>query len=108
MVVLPSNRLLDLLKLRTALGTEEVRIEDEREFMQLFPDCEAGAMPPLGSLYQVASYVDQSLLEAPEIIFNAGTHRESLRISTDAFKRISDAEVGDYAAPAGVRLEEAS
>jgi Ala-tRNA(Pro) deacylase len=31
------------------------------EFSSLLPDCELGAMPPLGELYDLPVYVDESL-----------------------------------------------
>ena len=96
MFVVPSHHTLDLLKLKTALGTENIRIEEEREFQELFPDCEVGAMPPLGKLYHLPCFVDQSLKEGDSVTFNAGTHRESIQISTEDFLRIVKAQVGDF------------
>ena len=96
MVVVPSNRIVDLLKLSAALGTQDVRIEDEKEFKDLFPDCEAGAMPPFGKIYGIACYVDKSLSEEKELYFNAGNHWETLKVSTEDFLKVSKAVVGDY------------
>ncbi len=96
MVVVPSNRTVDLLKLSTALGTNNVRIEEEKEFKDLFPDCEPGAMPPFAKLYGLPCYVDKSLCGENEISFNAGNHLETLKIYTLDFLRVSKAIAGDF------------
>jgi Ala-tRNA(Pro) deacylase len=96
MVVIPSCNTVDLLKLSVGCGSSDIRVEDEKEFEDLFPDCETGAMPPFGKLYHLPCFVDESLKEVPEIIFRACTHRESLRIATEDFLRIVKAESGDF------------
>jgi prolyl-tRNA editing enzyme YbaK/EbsC (Cys-tRNA(Pro) deacylase) len=40
---------------------EQVRLASEWEFATAFSDCEAGAMPPFGNLYDVPMFVDGAL-----------------------------------------------
>ena len=96
MVVLPSTRNVDLLKLSSALGKLDVRIEDEVEFKDLFPDCETGAMPPFGKVYGVPCYADERLCEGDDLYFNAGNHRETIQVSTADFFRVAKAIKGDF------------
>ena len=96
MVVLPSNRTVDLLKFSAPLATNDVRVAEECEFRNLFPDCEPGAMPPFGHMYGIPCYADNSLWEEDELFFNAGNHRETLSISTAHFFRIAKAISGDF------------
>jgi Ala-tRNA(Pro) deacylase len=77
MAVVPGNRMVDLEKAAATLDFEDVRLADEREFSPAFPDCEVGAEPPFGALYEIPTVVDSSL-EGPRITFNAGTHEESI------------------------------
>ena len=51
-IVIPASRLVDLHEVRTTLGFSQVRLATENELGTLFPDCEIGAMPPLGPLYE--------------------------------------------------------
>ena len=103
MVVVPAHCRVDLLKLGAALWIEDgLSIEREDEFADLFPDCERGAMPPFGKLYGIPCFVDRSLFEEPDIWFNAGSHWESIRMSSAHYRRIMDAEIGDFAVPACV------
>jgi Ala-tRNA(Pro) deacylase len=54
----------------------------------MFPDCEVGAMPPLGNLYDLKVYVDKSLAADEQIAFNAGTHAELIQIAYRDFERL--------------------
>ena len=80
MTVLPASWNVDLSRLRIVFATQQVRLATEEEIKGLFPDCELGAMPPFGNLYGLPVYVDQSLAEDKEIVFQAGTHSEAIRM----------------------------
>ena len=80
MAVVPASFHVDLNLLRTAARAQTVEIATEQEFKDAFPDCETGAMPPFGNLYGMAVYADASFGEHEEITFNAGTHRELVRM----------------------------
>jgi Ala-tRNA(Pro) deacylase len=78
LAVLPAPSHVRLDQLAAELR-KPVRLASEQEFCDLFPDCELGVMPPIGSLYNLSVYVDESLA-ADEMILNAGTHRDAIRI----------------------------
>ncbi|MGA8150887.1 MAG: YbaK/EbsC family protein [Terriglobales bacterium] len=80
MAVVPASRHVDLALAKRALGAQAVELASEQEFKDKFPDCEAGAMPPFGNLYGMAVYADESLTSIKEITFNAGTHRDLMRM----------------------------
>jgi len=46
-------------------------------------------MPPFGNLYGMDVFVDETLAEDKEIAFNAGTHRELVRMSFEDFQRLA-------------------
>ncbi|MGA2924329.1 MAG: YbaK/EbsC family protein [Candidatus Sulfotelmatobacter sp.] len=81
MAVVPASRHVDLPLLKQASAAREVTLASEQEFKDKFLDCEAGAMPPFGNLYGMAVYADESLTRNKEITFNAGTHRELMRMN---------------------------
>lgn len=97
LAVLPASKHVDLLKLRAALNADSVVLATETEFQDAFPDCEVGAMPPFGNLYGMKVYVDSALTRDIEIAFNAGTHRELLRVTYKDFERLVAPVVLDYA-----------
>ena len=80
MTVIPSNHRVIMDDLCTLAGTEDVRLAREEEFEHIFPDCEPGAMPPFGNLYDLSVYVSPDLADESEIAFNAGTHTEVIRM----------------------------
>ena len=88
MVVLPANRKLVLADLREMLETEQIKLATEEEFTGRFPDCELGAMPPFGNLYDMPVYVAASLAEELEIAFNAGTHTEAIKMAYADFEQL--------------------
>ena len=77
-------------------GTEDVRLAREEEFKGLFPDCEAGAMPPFGNLYDMSVYVSTDLAEEAEIAFNAGTHTEIISMGWHDFERLVNPRVASF------------
>ncbi len=88
MIVIPANKLVDFQEVRLALGLSHVRLATEEELSRLFPDCELGAMPPVGNIYDMPVYLDSSLAAEPEIVFNAGTHREAIHMQTADYRRL--------------------
>ena len=97
MVVLPATRRLDVLKLRAALAAHgEPRLAHEDEFAHLFVPCETGAMPPFGNLFGIPVYVDQSLAAEEAIVFQAGTHADTVRMRYDEFVKLVKPVVGDF------------
>lgn len=81
MAVIPASDHVDLDRLRTITGSQLVELATEREFKDAFPDCEIGAMPPFGNLYDMSVYADTGLGVNEEITFSAGTHRELVRMN---------------------------
>ncbi|TAK35713.1 MAG: YbaK/EbsC family protein [Chloroflexota bacterium] len=97
MLVLPASLKVDLEKARQSLGLTDLRLASESDFERLFPGCEVGAMPPFGNLYGLPVYVDPRLAEDPEIIFQAGTHTETIKIRYSDFERLVHPQVRDLA-----------
>jgi Ala-tRNA(Pro) deacylase len=90
MAVVPASMHVDLDLLRAAAGAASVELAGEQEFKNAFPDCETGAMPPFGNLYGMPVYADAKLAEYEEITFNAGTHRELMRMNWGDMVRLVD------------------
>jgi Ala-tRNA(Pro) deacylase len=88
MIVIPASSQVDLERMKEAVGSRDVRLAAEREFKNEFPDCEVGAMPPFGNLYGVKVFVSQALREDDEIVFNAGSHTELIRLAYQDFERL--------------------
>lgn len=98
MVVLPASEMVDLRSLRKAVGAESVELAREDEFRDRFGECEPGAMPPFGNLYEMDVVVANDLMGDREIAFNAGTHLELVRMAYADFERL----VHPMHAPVGI------
>jgi Ala-tRNA(Pro) deacylase len=93
MVVLPANDKINFNRLRESLHAETVELASEEEFTKLFPECEAGAMPPFGNLYGFPVYVSEDLTRDRRIAFNACSHYELLEMTYADFDRLVHPEV---------------
>ena len=98
MVVLPASHHVDFAELASAIDADEIDLATEREFKDLFPECEVGAMPPFGNLYDMDVYVAERLAHDGEIAFNAGTHTELIQMSYRDFERLVQPKVVRFAA----------
>jgi Ala-tRNA(Pro) deacylase len=93
MAVLPASRRVNLRHLQEAIGADEVVVANETEFKELFADCEVGAMPPFGNLYDMGVYISEQLAEDEEIAFNAGSHSELVKMSYRDFANLVTPQV---------------
>ena len=89
MAVLPGDERVEIKKLKSALGLADVRLATEEELGELFPECEIGAMPPLGNLFGLPVYVDDRLASQEFIDIQAGTHRDTVRMRFAEFTRLT-------------------
>lgn len=87
MVVVPAATKVNLDHLRTDSGVNKAELASESEFKGLFPECEAGAMPPFGNLFGMDVYVDTHLAKQKDISFNARTHSECVKLAYDDFAK---------------------
>lgn len=88
MAVLPASYRIDFDLLKDATGAAKVELATEKEFKDMFPGCEVGAMPPFGNLYGMDVYVAETLAEDDEIAFNAGSHAELVKLDYADFDRL--------------------
>lgn len=96
MCVLPAPRKIDLGKLKGQLEAQSVELADEDEIGKLFPDCELGAEPPFGNLYDLSTVVEKSLESDDHILFQAGTHGKAIRMSMAEYRKLVEPKVLEF------------
>ncbi|MFO7653870.1 MAG: YbaK/EbsC family protein [Candidatus Krumholzibacteriia bacterium] len=96
MAVLPSESKVNFNLLRSVANVESVGLASESEFESRFPDCELGAMPPFGNLYNMRVFVDGHLQAADTIAFNAGTHTEIIMMPYEDFESLVRPTIGQF------------
>jgi len=96
---LPASHFIDMEELRRELNAREARLADEPQIAQLFADCELGAEPPVGRLFGIATVMDDSLARQDEVIFQAGTHQDAVRMSIQDYLRLAQPRIAHFGRP---------
>jgi Ala-tRNA(Pro) deacylase len=96
MAVLPGSHRIELDRLAQLMKAHSIRLATEDEFKDVFPDCELGAMSPFGNLYHLDVWVDAALQGRQSILFNAGTHVETIQMSFTDFERLVTPKLGVF------------
>jgi Ala-tRNA(Pro) deacylase len=92
-LILPASRHLNLQRVRAVLGARNVRLANEEEMAKCFTDCEPGAIPALAHWKGVAVLMDRSLNVQGDILFQAGTYRDAVRLNfRDWYELVSPQE----------------
>ena len=84
MALVPAARRVDIQRLGQQLH-RELELATEAEVDDLFQDCEQGAVPALGTPYQIPTVYDDSLTGLSDVYFEAGDHDDVVHMSGDAF-----------------------
>lgn len=100
--ILPAPDHVSLNRFSRLVGMP-VRLATEGEFSGLFPGCEPGAMPPIGDLFGMEVFMESSLTHQLQVAFNAGNHRQSIRLGTTDFMRLVHPRVATFSTR--IRLE---
>ena len=87
MVVVPAANYVEMKHVRKELD-RELNLVAEEEFAKLFPDCEPGAVPPLGPAYQIETFLDEALTTLANVFFESGDHEHLVHVSGDDFKTL--------------------
>ena len=87
MVVVPGNAWVDLSAIRKELDREMVLAEEE-DAAGYFPDCDPGAIPPLGPAYGMETLVDKALTSLTYVYLESGDHRSLVKIKGEALSEL--------------------
>jgi Ala-tRNA(Pro) deacylase len=87
---------IDTERIADLLGARHVRLAEESEFADRFPDCEVGAEPPFGKLYGMPVIIDESLRTAGPLLFRAGSHEEALEMTFEDFVNLEQPRIGSF------------
>jgi len=78
------------------LGAKSVELVDENQMVKLFPDCELGAEPPFGNLYDMPTVIDKALEQDDHIMFQAGSHEKAIQMSMDDYQKLVTPKVLEF------------
>lgn len=97
MAVVPAPVHVDLNKASDVLGHGEVRLATEEEFVSRFPDCEPGAEPPFGNLYDIPVFLDETLRKRQRMICRDGSHTATITLAVNDYVEVVAPEIVDLA-----------
>lgn len=87
-IVVPGDARFDTKKAREVLRAKDIRFATEEEVAEITDGVQPGGVPPFGNLFGIPVYIDTSLLEHTEIIFNAGDRRLSIALKIEDYMRV--------------------
>jgi Ala-tRNA(Pro) deacylase len=96
MCVLSACYKIDLGALKGQLGAQSVELAEEEEIGKIFDDCELGAEPPFGNLYDLPTVMDKAIEKDDHITFQAGTHEKAIRMSMDDYRKLVEPKVLEF------------
>jgi Ala-tRNA(Pro) deacylase len=96
MCVLAASRKIDLSALKKQLGAKSVELVEEDEVGRIFGDCELGAEPPFGNLYDLPTLMDKALEDDDHIVFQAGTHDKAIKIKMDDYRKLVKPKIVEF------------
>jgi Ala-tRNA(Pro) deacylase len=99
MLVMPASHRLNFQELKSLLKAHQLEMLVESELVDLFPDCDLGAIPPLGNLYGISVWVDRAVANAEKIVFCAGTHEDCIRMRYSDFAKLTLPYLGHFSEP---------
>lgn len=96
MVLIPASHEVQFDLLDEQLD-RRLELASEQELADIFPDCELGAIPPLGEAYGMDVALDESLLRCDDVYFEAGDHEDLIHMRGDDFRDLmAGAEHGRF------------
>lgn len=98
--VIPAPLIVNLDWLSALAGARSIRFALDEESRTWCADCEPDAMPPLGPLYGQRVFVDSALAAEFDVVFNAGTHRQAIRMRYLDLAAVIQPTIGRFAEPA--------
>jgi Ala-tRNA(Pro) deacylase len=96
LAVLPAIHLIDTKKLAKVLKCKKIKIATEKDIEKVIPDYAPGAMPPFGGLFGLETCADKILKEDVEIVFNGGTHRDTVKMKYTDFEKLAKPKIADF------------
>jgi Ala-tRNA(Pro) deacylase len=106
MCAVPAPFKVDLVELASVLNVTTVRLANEQQMRRVFRECELGAEPPIGAMFDLPTVMDDDLGDKLYVTFQAGTHRDAVTISMHDFVELARptvAHIVDEAATTEVR-----
>jgi Ala-tRNA(Pro) deacylase len=105
-LILPASRRVVFTEVARLLNAKEIRLATELEMQKIFSDCEVGAVPALSHWKGVKVLLDEALAGPGEILFQAGTHEDAIKLKFDDWLTIVKPRIDSFSEPLFTQHEE--
>jgi Ala-tRNA(Pro) deacylase len=96
MCVLSASCKVDLRALKSQLGAKKVEMAEEKDMGKIFGDCELGAEPPFGNLYDLPTIMDKALEKDEHIMFQASSHEKAIQMSMADYQKLVKPKILEF------------
>jgi Ala-tRNA(Pro) deacylase len=96
MCVLAACYKVDLGALKRELGAKSVELAEEQEMGRIFGNCELGAEPPFGNLYDIPTVMDKALERDDHIVFQAGSHDKAIVMKMADYRKLVNPKILEF------------
>ncbi|MDD5110396.1 MAG: YbaK/EbsC family protein [Patescibacteria group bacterium] len=103
LVVVPASHRLDFAKLKKALKVKKVEMVPEKVMAKMLK-VKAGALTAFGKLHKLPLVVDRSLLKTKDVILQAGSFTDSVRMKVKDFVKMEEALMAGIVEAAGMKV----
>ena len=94
LAVIPASERLDMHKVRVALGTDDAQLASEQALAGAYPEFELGAVPAIAA-HGERVLLDPRICDHEDVVVDAGSHEQSLRLKTCDLLALTHADVVD-------------
>lgn len=84
MAILPADKIISLHKLDDLLDSS-FQLVNEHTLMEMFNDCQQGAIPAFSQAYHLNAIYEETLIEQDDIYLDAGDHQTLIHLRAKQF-----------------------
>ncbi|MGM3307997.1 tRNA-dependent cyclodipeptide synthase [Anabaena sp. WFMT] len=85
-VLVPASLRINVESLQKSLNANKTRLLNQKEFENLFPDCEFGTLPPYSELYDIEVFWGQDLAKNQEVAYYVYSYAHLVRMKYSDFE----------------------
>ena len=94
-VVVPGNKKLDLQKFKKLYNIKDMSMANKEQLKKI-TGLERGAVPPMGSVFDLATYMSNDFMHKDNIAFNAGSRTNSIYMKAPDLIKLEVPILGDF------------
>lgn len=95
MIVVPGDKRIDTNKFKKMFGYKDLYMADSAKLLEV-TGLEKGAVPPIGNIFNIKTYMSSEITEKKIIAFNAGAHTISVEMNPNDLIKIVNPILGDF------------